>query len=401
MHPYIDSDFYEVKTGEDTSEIFPEKDNNASFLNMKGKEFDDPGWDDLLDQLSLEEAVYGIRVGGTQPKDYNSVDMIVKAYESDGPAGYTYATLGERNTDENSDYYVSPDDPNYSYRLNDMVCETMVASTFNKDLAAAQGSLFGDDSLWMGVTIFFAPALNLHRTPYNARNIEYYSEDPMLSNYTAGKVIAAAREKGTLITAKHFAFNDQEAGRMGISVYMTEQKARETELRAFQGAIDNGCLSLMSSFVRIGVIYSSAHTGLMQEILRNEWGYEGFLMTDMLISQMANYMTVKESVMGGTTLMGISSDTLSGADGPWSYFTAEGVSGDAELCQAIRDNTKYLLYAIANSNAMNGVNETSSVKDTMTWWRIAYRSAEGVTGLLTVLCLAGYVLTSRKKKKEA
>lgn len=292
MTDYIGMDFYEVKTGENTSDIFPEQDNGASFLTMKGKDFDDPAWDDLLDQISLEECVYGIRMGGTQPKDYASVDMIVDAYESDGPAGYTYSTLGARSTDENSACYVPEDDPNYDYMLNVMVCETIVASTFNKELAAAEGNLFGNDSLWMNVTIFFAPAMNLHRTPYNARNVEYYSEDPILTNYTASAVIAAAREKGTLITAKHFVFNDQESGRMGISVYMTEQKARETELRGFEGVVDAGCLSIMSSFVRMGCIYSSGHTGLMQGILRQEWGFKGFVMTDMLISQMATYMTV-------------------------------------------------------------------------------------------------------------
>ena len=400
MQPYLASDFYEIKTDEDTSDIFPEEDNGASFLSMKGADFDDPRWDDLMDQLSLEEAVYGIRVGGSQLKDYPSVDMVVDAYESDGPAGFTYSTLGARASDPDSATYVSSDDPNAEYKLADMVTESIVASTFNKELAAEEGNLFGNDSLWTNITIFFAPAMNLQRAPYNARNDEYYSEDAMLTNIVGGAVVQAAREKGCLPIAKHFAFNDQESGRMGVSVFMTEQRARETELRGFKGAVDNGVLGMMTSFNRIGVTYSSGHVGLMQNVLRGEWGYEGFLMTDMLVSQKAGYMTVKESVIGGTTLMGISSDSLAGKDGVWSYFTAEGVSGDRALTQAIRDNTKYLFYALANSNAMNGINETSRVVNKMTWWRWAYLGASVAFAALTVLGATKYALASRSGSRN-
>lgn len=399
MSEYINMDFYKLKTDEDTSDIFPEKDNGMSFLKMKGKDFDDPDWDTLMDQMKLDEAVYGIRVGGSQPKDYNSVDMIVDAFESDGPSGYTYSELGARSSDPDSATYVADNDPNYNYTLADMVTESVVAATFNKELAAQEGLLFGNDSLWSNITIFFAPAMNLHRTPYNARNDEYYSEDPILTNYTGAEVVKNARSKGCLPVAKHFAFNDQESGRMGISVFMTEQKARETELRGFEGAVDAGVLAMMTSFNRIGIIWSSGHTGLMQNILRGEWGYKGFLMTDMLISQMANYMTVKEGVIGGTTLMGISSDSLAGSDGPWSYFTADGISGDRTMVQAVRDNTKYLLYALANSNAMNGLNETSKVVQKMTWWRAAYLGGAGVSGVLTLLFAVLYAMALKKEKK--
>ncbi len=401
MSEYIYMDFYEIQTDEDTSDIFPENDTEYSFLDMKGVDINDERWDELLDQISLEECLYGIRDGGTQPKDYASINMIVDAFESDGPAGFTYSTLGARNTDENSATYVSEDDPYYDYMLCDMVTEVVVASTFNKELAKAEGELFGNDSLWESVTIFFAPAMNLHRTPYNARNDEYYSEDVMLTNYTGKAVVEGTKEYGCISVAKHFAFNDQESGRMGISVFMTEQKARETELRAFQGAVEGGVSAMMTSFNRIGIIYSSGHTGLMQDILRGEWGYQGFLMTDMLISQMANYMTVKESVVGGVTLMGISSDELAVPGGAWEYFTAEGVSGDRTLTQAVRDNTKYLLAAIANSNAMNGVNETSEVVQVMTWWRMAYIACIAVFGALTLLAVIMYIIGLRRKGNKA
>lgn len=397
MEPYMNSDFYEIKTDEDTSDIFPEEDNDLSFLDMAGLDKDDPKWDELMDQVSLEEAIYGIRVGGTQPKKYNSVDMIVDAFESDGPAGISGGTLAARQDDPDSPTYVSEDDPNASYYLNDYATEAVIASSLNKELAEAQGLLFGNDSLWSNITIFFAPAMNLQRTPYNGRNEEYYSEDPMLTSYTGGAVVKGARAKGCLITVKHFAFNEQESGRVGISTFMTEQRARETEIRAFEGAVDNGMLSLMTALNRVGITYASAHTGLLQDILVGEMGYEGFLMTDILISNFAGYQTAKESVVAGTTLMGISSDTLAGADGPWSYFTKAGVQGDRTLVQAIRDNTKNLFYALANSNAMNGVNETSEVVGQMTWWRWAYAGGIGATAVLTLLGVVMYVRAYRKR----
>lgn len=400
MQPYMDSDFYEVRTDEDTSDIFPEKDNGLSFLDMAGVDKDDPKWDELMDQVSLEEAVYGIRVGGTQPKKYYSADMIVDAFESDGPAGISGGTLSARQDDPDSPTYVSADDPNGAYYLNDYVTEAVLASSFNKELAQAQGTLFGNDSLWSNITIFFAPAMNLQRTPYNGRNEEYYSEDPMLTSYTGGAVVKGARSKGCLITVKHYAFNEQESGRVGVSTFMTEQRARETEIRGFEGAVDNGMLSLMTALNRVGITYASAHTGLLQDILIGEQGYEGFLMTDILISNFADYQTAKESVVAGTTLMGISSDTLAGANGPWSYFTAEGVQGDRTLVQAIRDNTKNLFYALANSNAMNGVNSTSEVVSRMTWWRWAYAGGIAVTALLTLIGIGMYIRAYRKEGKK-
>lgn len=400
MESYVQSDIYKLKKDEDTSDIFPEENNDISFLEMAGADFDDERWNELMNQLSLDEAVYGIRVGGSQPKKYSSVDMIVDAFESDGPTGISYSSLSDRQDDPDSGTYVGSDDKNASYKLNDMVTESVTAATFNKELAEAEGVLFGEDSLWCNVTIFFAPGMNLQRTPYNGRNEEYYSEDAVLTGHMGGSVIKGARSMGCLITPKHFAFNEQEFGRLGISVFMTEQRARETELRGFEKAVDNGMLSMMTALNRIGITYSSGHVGLMQNILRDEWGYDGFLMTDILLSQFANYQSVRESVIGGTTLMGISSDSLSGASGPWSYFTADGISGDRSMVQAVKDNTKYLFYSLANSNAMNGVNSTSKVVSQMTWWRWSYAGAIGGTLLLTLFGLVMYMRAYRKREVE-
>ena len=129
-------------------------------------------------------------------------------------------------------------------------------------------------------------------------------------------------------------------------------------------------------------------------------GYEGFVMSDIVLSTYATYETAKEAVVAGTTLMGISSDTMAGANGPWSYFTVKGVKGDRTMVQAIRDNTKNLFYALANSNAMNGVNSTSDVVSQMTWWRWAYAGGIGVTGVLMLIGIVMYIRAYRKEGKE-
>lgn len=400
MRKYLEMDYYEIQTDEDISDIFPEKDNGLKFMDMKNVPVDDPKWDELMDQLTLDDCLNNIQVTQTQPVTDTSIGLIVDAYNSDGPSGFTFSELGARNNDPDSTTYVSKDDPNYSYTLADMVTESVVAATFNKDLARAEGELFGNDSLWANITVFYAPALNIHRSPYNARNDEYYSEDPILSSYTGGEMTSGALSKGCLIVAKHFAFNNQETMRAGVSTFMNEQGARETELRCFEGTVDAGLSGMMSSFNRIGLVFSSAHTGVMQNILRDEWGYDGYVQTDMMMSSYANYFDAKESIIGGTTQVALGHDDLTAPGAAWSYLTVDGVNGDATLCGHLRENMKYMLAAVANSNAMEGFNETTQVISTLTWWRGIYIGIAAISAILLVASGVGYVMQNRRKENQ-
>ncbi|GFP77546.1 glycoside hydrolase family 3 C-terminal domain-containing protein [Clostridium fungisolvens] len=399
MIKQLRNDTYTIKKDEDTSKIFPNKNSGITIASMKGASYDDERWNFLLDQINLDEACATIRVG-QNIKRMDSIGLF-DMFTNDGPIGIQGVKLGERSTDKNSPTYIDPSDPYAGYMTNDMPTEPVVGATYNKQLAHEEGVIFGEDSLRNKVVVQWAPGMNLHRTPYNARNHEYYSEDAILTNYLGTESVKGAYTKGLIMAPKHFAFNDQETNRVGVSAYMNEQRAREGELRAFQGAFEGGALGTMTAFNRIGATYVNAHEGLMQNILRGEWGFKGYNVTDMVNGP--NYITVKESVIAGATQMDTSNDNNVKSGGAWEYFTAAGVSGDATLCKAIRQNYHYFLYAISNSNAMNGISASSHVVNLMTWWRAALIGLEIAFGAMLFISLAGYVLTTKKKEtnKEA
>jgi beta-glucosidase len=391
---------YTVKTGQDTSKIFPEKKGNLTFSNLKGVPYNDPSWNDLLDELTLKDAAYGIAVGGTNIKPLDSIKMI-SVWQSDGPNGFSNFTLGARDTDTKSPYYVGKDDPNYGWSSNGFPNEPLIAATYNQEIAKEFGNLLGEDSLWNNSPMLWAPGLNLHRVPYNGRLDEYFSEDPMLSNLMGTAEVRAGQAKGLIMGVKHFAFNDQETNRYGIATFMTEQAARENALRAFQGPIaDAGAMGMMSAYNRAGAQWVNADQGLMQNILRQEWGFKGLISSDMVNNP--EYMNVKDGVLGGITMFTPNTDDFEKPGAAWAYWTADGLKGDAQLCTAIRDAYHHHLCAVANSNAMNGYSKGGAIKNIwmMTWWRAVYIAGLVVFGLLSLISLAGYTVVSVKKEDK-
>ena len=195
---------------------------------------------------------------------------------------------------------------------------------------------------------------------------------------------------------KHFAFNDQESNRNGIAPFMTEQKARELELRSFQIAVEGGTLGLMTSFSRIGVTYVGAHAGLMTDILNNEWGFHGYVVSDMV--NPGTYMTWKESVIAGTTNFDAKE-----FDQSWSsYITADtnNLKGDSKMLEAIKDRIHNSLYAFSQSNMMNSINSSSQQVSVNTWWRMLYKTATAGAAVLFIMCVLGYLLTTKKMRKK-
>lgn len=395
MLPYLKNNFYEIKTGEDTSAVTYNANNKRTFAEMKLHAYDDPAWDELLDQLDLQEALNFITQGNRTAPAMESIGFTGGQYTENGPGGFNNALSAYSNTE--SPWYVSETDANAAFTTNDTGCAPLFAATFNKELVKEFGVLWGNDSLYNGLPFIWAPGLNLHRTPYNGRNVEYYSEDPVLAGTIGMELITGGLSKGLIMAPKHFAFNDQESNRNGIAPFMTEQKARELELRSFQIAVENGCLGLMTSFSRIGVTYVGAHKGLLQGILKNEWGFNGYVVSDMV--NPGTYMTWKESVIAGTTNFDAKE-----ADASWSsYLTADtnNLSGDAQMIQAVRERLHSTLYVFANSNMINGINSSSKHVELNTWWRIAYKAGIVLSAVITILSLAGYCLCMIKRRKEA
>ncbi len=399
MLDIMDNDTYEITAQGDTDAITWGADNGLTLSELKGADYDDEQWDELMDQLNLEDAMIRTGFGGTSTKAIESISS-PEVIQNDGPNGINSYTLGQyANTDENSSdpYVVSEDDPNLNYKFGTMCNETVIGQTFSKELAAEYGRVIGNYSIWSNLTIFWGAGTNLHRTPYNARNHEYYSEDPVLTAYQAASYIAAGKEYGVIIAPKHYAFNDTEINRSGIATFMTEQTARENGLRGIQAAVEDAeTLGVMTTYNRIGITAGNAHYGLLMNILRGEWGFKGLMSEDFI--QDANYSVLKEAVHCGVTMTCNTGDsTMDAISAKWDYWTTDNVSQDAVLMQDLKNVMKWQYYAIANSNAMDGLNETSKIVEVRTWYDNALTAAQVVFAVLTI---AGIVMYIRNMKKE-
>ncbi len=403
MVDILDNDIYEINANGDPSTVTFGADNGLTLADLKGvSDINDERWDMLMDEITLEECMIRTGFGGTSTKVIESI-MSPETIQNDGPNGiYSYPLGQYANTDKASGdpCAVDANDPNLAYKFGTMVNETVIAQTFNKDLAADYGRVIGNYSLWANTAIFWGIGTNLHRLPYNARNHEYYSEDAVLTAGQGTAYAAAAMEYGVIIAPKHLAFNDTEINRTGVSVFMTEQQARENELRGTQGIVENAhVLGVMTAYNRVGITQDNAHTGLMKNILRNEWGFQGLISEDFI--QNANYVVLKEAVLNGVTMSCNTGDnTMAAVSEKYPYWTVEAVSQDTTMMTALKQAMKYQNYALANSNAMDGMASNTKLVSVRTWYDNALTAVQIVFAALTVLAAAMYVLDERKSKKQ-
>ena len=403
MIDILDNDIYEINANGDPSTVTFGADNGLTLADLKGvSDINDERWDMLMDEITLEECMIRTGFGGTSTKVIESI-MSPETIQNDGPNGiYSYPLGQYANTDASTGdpCVVDANDPNLTYKMGTMVNETVIAQTFNKDLAADYGRVIGNYSLWANTTIFWGIGTNLHRLPYNARNHEYYSEDAVLTAGQGTAYAAAAMEYGVIIAPKHLAFNDTEINRTGVSVFMTEQQARENELRGTQGIVENAhVLGVMTAYNRVGITQDNAHTGLTKNILRNEWGFQGLISEDFI--QDANYVVLKEAVLNGVTMSCNTGDnTMAAVSEKYPYWTVEAVSQDTTMMTALKQAMKYQNYALANSNAMDGMASNTKLVSVRTWYDNALTAVQIVFAALTVLAAAMYVLDERKSKKQ-
>ncbi|MCD7760978.1 MAG: glycoside hydrolase family 3 C-terminal domain-containing protein [Clostridiales bacterium] len=361
-------------------------------------DFDDEQWDLLLDEITLDEAMQFIEQAGD---DFERMDSIVllTVYANDGPLGFTYdqvAGYSARWSDSQSDEptYVSSDSEYASYSMNIMPTEPVVAATWNTELVEREGELFGEDGLWTDESGIFAPGLNLHRTPYNARNHEYFSEDSMLTNLMGVALCTGCQTKGLMTTSKHLAFNEQETNRSGISTFPTEQAARENNLRAFQGVMSGNVTDgVMTAFNRAGTTYAGAKYGLTTQIVRNEWGYDGWLISDMING--ADYMNWRDIVFAGGGACLTTSAYETSNIGTMSASKSL-IAQDTTFQEQMKLNIKYYLYNFVQSNAINGLTTETEIITSLTWFQIALYAGIAVTAILT-LAGAGLSISSLRK----
>ena len=376
------------KTSYDGPESFTYgKDNGIKAIMLRGLEYDDPMFEQALEQLSLQDFI------NQYISFFEEMTTLAMPIESraDSPLGLI-ATLGQRTG--GTIFEVAEDEEGYGHHTDVCPGGPVLAATFSPLLQKEDGRLIGNDGLWTGYDTWFGPGMNLHRTPYNGRNVGYYSEDPVLTGKTGAYVHQALNQYGMLTNVKHFAFNDQETNRDGIAVFLNEQAARENELRGFQIGIRDGDIKgLMSAFNRIGCTHVAASKNLMNGILRGEWGWNGFLITDSVKS--AQYFLPRECAVASNDQMlgGSNNGTV------WNLTTAE-VEKDIVLQANIRESYHRKLYAYVNSSILNGIDAETAAKKAQEWWKTMFQVGIGMSGLLFVLFTVLYLTKFRKERRQ-
>ena len=372
--------------------------NNLKLIHMRGLEYDDPLWDDLLDELTADDYDVSIARSGYGSEYLSSVDKPAGT-DADSTSGWSWGGIGMT------------------------FCNPMtVAQTWNVEIARAFGDDIGDESLYGGATGWYAPAMNIHRTPYSGRNGEYWSEDGFLSGTMAAQEVIGAASKGTYTMMKHFAFNDQEnhrgdrSGQYSLATWLNEQSAREVYLRPFElcfkagdvdlnyvretddGGYENAtttvpaCQGLMTSFNRVGAVWAGGSYPLISGIVRTEWGFNGWIITDN--ASTGEFMNGGQMIRAGADAKLVTADQSEW----WAYDKDDPVD-----YMYGREAMHHMLYTMANSHMMNwampGSTYESGVAAGLQWSEIIQYgfTALGVVGLAG----AGLLLWRSIKKDRA
>lgn len=325
----------------------------SQLYELIGADYDDPRWDTLIAKLSVDDMVALIGQG-----NFHTISLMdigkPRTIDPDGPAGYTNF-MGDPTVHETC-FYAS---------------ECLIGATFNIDLANDMGVMVGLESL-VGYTKgdgrtysgWYAPAVNIHRSPFSGRNWEYYSEDSFLAGKMGTNVVIGAQSKGVYTYVKHFVLNDQETCRdaNGLITWADEQAFREIYLKPFRMIVEDGNThAIMTSFNRIGAEWAGGSYSLLTEVLRNEWGFKGMVITDYNLSNA--YMHPDQMIRAGGDL------NLSQDYKPSSGASRNGMTDSLQLA-ALRRATKNILYTVANSNAMNGTGEGVVWGTAMALWKV-------------------------------
>ena len=311
-------------------------DNGMKLVDMVGKEYDDPAWDALLDQLTFDEMVSMIGDSFHWTMPMKSVEA-PGTREENGPQGLTASLLGSDATQLEATAFTSED---------------VMAATFNVDLMTEVGRVIGNNCLHAEIACLYGPGNNIHRTPYGGRNFEYYSEDGFLSGKISQYEVAAIQAKGVDVVMKHFALNDCEQDRIGLGVWLGEQAAREVYLKAFQAPFEYGDANgVMMAYTRWGTQWSGGNKNLVTGIMRGEWGSNGKSITDNVLT---TYVNGVDGILAGTSYF----------DAMMPYVTQllPKYEDDAVIVTAMREACHHNLYALVNSCGINGLGNNTTIK---------------------------------------
>ena len=338
--------------------------NGLKLVDLRGVDYNDAKWDQLLDQMTIDEMQQTIGFGGYQTAAVSSIEK-VRTNDCDGPASINNNFTGVGSVG--------------------FPAATLIGMTWDKELAYAFGDSIGEMANEMDTSGWYGPAMNIHRTAFAGRNFEYYSEDGVLSGRMASNAIMGAQEHGVYAYMKHFALNDQEGNRTSMAAtWSNEQAIREIYLKPFEISVkDADCHAVMSSFNYIGTRWAGGCKELLKNVLRGEWGFVGFVETDYF--GVYGYMTADQGVRNGSDLM----LCTTGND----FNTVTVLTNSSK--QALREASKNILYTVVNSRAYAAEN----LNPGMAKWEIIMIGADVLVALL-IVALEIKTFKSYKKRKE-
>lgn len=346
----------------------PEK---ITLFDMQDIPYDDPSWDDFLSQLSLDDLDGFLATNGWGSAAVASIDK-AQTYDMDGPSGISYVF----------DSFIGT----VTYETVAYPAPVVLASTWNKDLATKFGDAISKEGQAWNVSGWYAPGANIHRTPFDGRNFEYYSEDPFISGVMMTNTVQAVQNNGMYAYMKHFVLNETETNRhYGLCTWVSEQSLREIYAKPFEMAVkDADATAMMSAYNNIGTTWAGASKALLQDMLRGEWGFVGTVLTDNLEDH--GFMNIEKAILnGGTSLL---------CNGMFASQNINNLKQTATGQLALKEAAHQYLYTIANSFVPGMKIETAP-------WKIITISVSAVVYVIAALGYGWAIFRIVKNKRNS
>ncbi len=361
------------------------KNQGIMLIGMRGVAYDDLLWETFLDQMTIEEMASLI-------SNNFGTDGVASVGKPRSPAGDGPDGIGGYSDNYDAEKFGK------NQKTTSYPNESLLTSTFSKELMRNRGELLGEEGLFMGLVEVWGPGSNLHRTPFGGRSFEYFSEDANLNYLAAIPIVQGVESKGVHAGPKHLAGNDQENNRQGIINFFNEQAFREGALRGLEGGVAKGdAQSLMQAFNRLGFLGCSLSEALNKNVVRGEWGYQGHIETDAIGNSTTGYKAAF------TTMFAAGTDSFcldTQRQTPKAIADAILQHDDGYLLGELRRAAKNILYNDANSNIMNGLSSNSTIISITPWWQPTLKVTICAFAALTLLSLVMLTVAKVKYRKE-
>ncbi len=383
---------YDISKMNDPSDVMPATgiDSNLQLIDMRGKEYDDPSWQLWLDQWTVDEMI-DITSHCGRGISSNTRLGVPACINSDGAMGIKYKSI---------DYTVY----DTILPLNCTACS--FARSWNKELFHKFGEICGEEALQFGMNGWYAPALNLHRSPLAGRYFDYCSEDPLICGEYGAEIASGAASKGVVTYIKHFAMNEGEYLRNYCSVWASEQVMRELYLKPFETAIKKSSANVvykdgdgktkimktsavhgvMTAFNRVGNTWAGGNADLLQTVLRDEWGFCGIVISDNMRNEWSD-MDIDIMLRGGGNI------SLAGTPKQYADKTS------ATFVKSLKEAVHGISFAVVNSNAMNGIAPGNYISYGLAPWEKVLISVD-VAGFCIIAAITAFLIYRTYDEKK-